>query len=44
MRVGQQIGGDKTMIFLRTDEEIPENILKALSELDLIIDVQAFEL
>ena len=44
MRVGQQVGSDKTMIFLRTDEEIPQSILKELGQLDLIIDVQAFEL
>ena len=44
MRVGQQVGSDKTMIFLRTDEEIPEDILAELGKLELIIDVQAFEL
>jgi D-3-phosphoglycerate dehydrogenase len=44
MRVGQQIGGDKTMIFLRTDQEIPEDVLAQLENQELIIDVKAFEL
>ena len=44
MRVGQQIGGDKTMIFLRTDQEIPDDVLAQLENQDLIIDVKAFEL
>jgi D-3-phosphoglycerate dehydrogenase len=44
MRVGQEEGGDKTMIFMRTDSEIPEAVLEKLRELPLNISVRAFEL
>ena len=44
MRVGQEKGGDKTMIFIRTDTEIPEEVLEKLRELPLNIAVTAFEL
>jgi D-3-phosphoglycerate dehydrogenase len=44
MRVGQEEGGDKTMIFVRTDPEIPEAVLEKLRELPLNITVTAFEL
>ena len=44
MRVGQEEGGDKTMIFIRTDTEIPEEVLEKLRELPLNITVTAFEL
>jgi D-3-phosphoglycerate dehydrogenase len=44
MRVGQEEGGDKTMIFLRTDEIIPEDVLEELRQLPLNITVSAFEL
>jgi D-3-phosphoglycerate dehydrogenase len=44
MRVGQEEGGDKTMIFIRTDTEIPEEALEKLRELPLNITVTAFEL
>ena len=44
MRVGQEEGGDKTMIFIRTDPEIPEEVLEKLRELPLNITVTAFEL
>jgi len=44
MRVGQSQGSDKTMIFLRTDQPIPEEVMAALRELPLIIDVKTFEL
>ncbi len=44
MRVGQEEGGDKTMIFMRTDSEIPEEVLEKLRELPLNISVRAFEL
>lgn len=44
MRVGQEEGGDKTMIFIRTDTEIPEDVLEKLRELPLNITVTAFEL
>jgi D-3-phosphoglycerate dehydrogenase len=44
MRVGQEEGGDKTMIFVRTDSEIPEEILEKLAALPLNISVRAFEL
>ncbi len=44
MRVGQEEGGDKTMIFIRTDTEISEDVLEKLRELPLNITVTAFEL
>jgi D-3-phosphoglycerate dehydrogenase len=44
MRVGQEEGGDKTMIFIRTDTEVPEEVLEKLRELPLNITVAAFEL
>ena len=44
MRVGQEQGGDKTMIFLRTDDAIPDDIMAKLADLPLIISVRAFEL
>ena len=44
MRVGQEEGGDKTMIFLRTDEPIPDDVMDKLAALPLNISVRAFEL
>jgi hypothetical protein len=44
MRVGQQEDGDKTMIYFRTDNAIPEPVMEELKRLPLIIDVMAFEL
>jgi D-3-phosphoglycerate dehydrogenase len=44
MRVGQEKGGDKTMIFIRTDTVVPEEALEKLRELPLNITVTAFEL
>jgi D-3-phosphoglycerate dehydrogenase len=44
MRVGQEEGGDKTMIFIRTDTEVPEEALEKLRELPLNITVTSFEL
>jgi D-3-phosphoglycerate dehydrogenase len=44
MRVGQEQGGDKTMIFLRTDDPIPDEVMKELEDLPLNISVRAFEL
>ena len=44
MRVGQEEGGDKTMIFLRTDQIIPEEVMEKLRELPLNISVTPFEL
>jgi D-3-phosphoglycerate dehydrogenase / 2-oxoglutarate reductase len=44
MRVGQEKGGDKTMIFLRTDDIIPDNVMEKLRELPLNITVTPFEL
>ena len=44
MRVGQEEGGDKTMIFIRTDTVVPEEALEKLRELPLNITVTAFEL
>lgn len=44
MRVGQEEGSDKTMIFLRTDTAIPEDVIEKIKALPLIISVAAFEL
>jgi len=44
MRVGQEEGGDKTMIFIRTDEIIPDDVMEKLRELPLNITVSSFEL
>ncbi len=44
MRVGQEEGGDKTMIFLRTDEIIPADVMEELRNLPLNIPVTPFEL
>jgi D-3-phosphoglycerate dehydrogenase len=44
MRVGQEEGGDKTMIFMRTDDTIPDEVMAKLENLPLIISVRAFEL
>ena len=44
MRVGQEEGGDKTMIFLRTDEIIPDDVLEKLRKQPLIISVTALEI
>ncbi len=44
MRVGQEEGGDKTMIFLRTGDPIPDDVMDKLAALPLIISVRAFEL
>ena len=44
MRLGQEEGGDKTMIFLRTDDFIPDNVMEKLRELPLNITVTLFEL
>ncbi len=44
MRVGQAEGNDKTMIFLRTDEMIPDEVMEKLRQLPLNIAVMPFEL
>ena len=44
MRVGQEEGGDKTMIFLRTDDVIADDVMEKLRELPLNITVTLFEL
>jgi D-3-phosphoglycerate dehydrogenase len=44
MRVGQEEIGDKTVIFLRTDDPIPDEVMDKLAELPLNISVRAFEL
>jgi len=44
MRVGQEEGGDKTMIFLRTDDVIPDDVMEKLRDLPLNIHVTPFEL
>jgi D-3-phosphoglycerate dehydrogenase len=44
MRVGQEEIGDKTVIFLRTDDPIPDEVMDQLAELPLNISVRAFEL
>jgi D-3-phosphoglycerate dehydrogenase len=44
MRVGQEEGSDKTMIFLRTDTPIPHEVIEKIIALPLIISVASFEL
>jgi D-3-phosphoglycerate dehydrogenase len=44
MRVGLEEGSDKTMIFLRTDTQIPEDVIEKMRDLPLIISVASFEL
>jgi D-3-phosphoglycerate dehydrogenase len=44
MRVGQEEGSDRTMIFLRTDTPISEGVIQKMRDLPLIINVAAFEL
>jgi len=44
MRVGQEEGGDKTMIFLRTDQLIPDDVMEKMRRLPLMITVTPFEL
>jgi D-3-phosphoglycerate dehydrogenase len=44
MRVGQEEGNDKTMIFLRTDERISDDVMEKLRALPLNISVREFEL
>ena len=44
MRLGQEEGSDKTMIYLRTDSPIPQNVIGELRALPLIISVTSFEL
>ena len=44
MRVGQEEGGDKTMIFIRTDDPIPDDVMAKLEDLPLNISVRGFEL
>jgi D-3-phosphoglycerate dehydrogenase len=44
MRVGQEEGSDKTIIFLRTDAPIPPEVVEKINALPLIISVTSFEL
>ena len=44
MRLGQEEGSDKTMIYLRTDLPIPQNVIEEIRALPLIISVTSFEL
>jgi D-3-phosphoglycerate dehydrogenase len=44
MRLGQEEGSDKTMIFLRTDTAIPEDVIDKMRALPLMISVASFEL
>jgi D-3-phosphoglycerate dehydrogenase / 2-oxoglutarate reductase len=44
MRVGQEEGSDKTLIFIRTDNPIPDAVMEQLRRLPLIIEVMTFEL
>jgi D-3-phosphoglycerate dehydrogenase len=44
MHVGKQEAGDKTMICIRTDSRIPEDVLEKIHRLPLIITVTPFEL
>jgi D-3-phosphoglycerate dehydrogenase len=44
MRVGQEEDSDKTMIFLRTDTPVPEDVIEKMRGLPLMISVASFEL
>ncbi|MGD9239364.1 MAG: phosphoglycerate dehydrogenase [Desulfobacterales bacterium] len=44
MRVGLEEKSDKTMIFLRTNTPIPEDVIDKMRDLPLIISVASFEL
>ncbi|MGD9043774.1 MAG: phosphoglycerate dehydrogenase [Desulfobacterales bacterium] len=44
MRVGLEEASEKTMIFLRTDTPIPEDVIDKMRDLPLIISVASFEL
>jgi D-3-phosphoglycerate dehydrogenase len=44
MRLGLEEDSDKTMIFLRTDTPIPEEVMDKMRDLPLIISVDSFEL
>jgi D-3-phosphoglycerate dehydrogenase len=44
MRVGKAEGTDRTLIFIRTDDPIPEALMEKLRRLPLIIEVMPFEL
>ncbi|UCE55581.1 MAG: phosphoglycerate dehydrogenase [Desulfobacterales bacterium] len=44
MRVGKEEGGDNTMIFMRTYDAIPDDVMERLRSLPLNISVRAFEL
>jgi D-3-phosphoglycerate dehydrogenase len=44
MRLGLEEDSDKTMIFLRTDTPIPEDVMDKMRDLPLIISVASFEL
>lgn len=44
MRVGKEKGSDKTMIFVRTDSDIPDDVLAEIRALPLINTATVFEL
>jgi D-3-phosphoglycerate dehydrogenase len=44
MRVGQEEVGDNTVIFLRTDDLIPDDVMQKLADLPLNISVRVLEL
>jgi D-3-phosphoglycerate dehydrogenase len=44
MRVGKAEGTDRTLIFIRTDDPIPDAVLEKMRRLPLIIEVMTFEL
>lgn len=44
MQVGQEEGGNRTLIFIRVDQPIPDDILEALRQLPMVISATPFEL
>jgi D-3-phosphoglycerate dehydrogenase len=44
MQVGQEEGGNRTLIFIRVDQPIPEDVLESLRSLPMVISATPFEL
>jgi D-3-phosphoglycerate dehydrogenase len=44
MQVGQEEGGNRTLIFIRVDQPIPDNVFEALRNLPMVISAIPFKL
>jgi D-3-phosphoglycerate dehydrogenase len=44
MMVGREDDGDRNIIFLRTDTPVPPEVIKEISDLDLVVSMTTFEL